>query len=145
MLWGVYRGKKLLNITPWCKNARLPIILLMLDDWLGKKEPWSSVGKMGVKSIHGWKGKKLLGMLLHFWQFWVTKMDYNEKVHFSRLPFFLLSLEAKFPWISPFDWRVQYRTMRNSFTDEKQRVLLCLPAVDYQSSCIWSLHAIKWL
>ena len=47
--------------------------------------------------------------------------------------------------------RLQYSTMRNSFTGEKQRGLLCLPAVGYQSSCIWllplvlSLHAIMWL
>lgn len=59
----------------------------------------------------------------------------------SGLEFYPLILEG----------RLQYSTMRNSFTGEKQRGLLCLPAVDYQSSCIWllplvlSLHAIMWL
>lgn len=58
----------------------------------------------------------------------------------SGLEFYPLILEG----------RLQYSTMRNSFTGEKQRGLLCLPAVDYQSSCIWLLplvlsHAIMWL
>lgn len=120
----------------WAKSiiwrAQLAKWLLHFHCWKGHETSWD------VAALDNFSWRKRTTMT------WVHSVD----LHFS----FVHGGKNCLEYHPPLEGRLQYRTMRNSFTDEKQRGLLCLPAVDYQSTCIWlflplvlSLHAIKWL
>lgn len=125
-----------------------PIILLQLD--LVKQKRLILRAQVGRLRKGCWKDETSWGVALLFTVLDVGNWQRKGHIQLNRSH---LSSEAKVVLniIPTLEGILQYRTMRNSFTDEKQRVLLCLPAVDYQLSCIWllplvlSLHAIIWL
>lgn len=116
-------------------------------DWFGKREDhWV----LNLTNCVPRKDESCWDVAL-FHNFWRWKLTANRAHWVDALLF--CPQRPKWSWFLPLilEGRLQYSTMRNSFTGEKQRGLLCLPAVDYQSSCIWllplvlSLHAIMWL
>lgn len=146
--------KKNLDNYPWIKkkkNALLPIILLRLDDSLGKKVRFEgSVGKMAVKTSL-LKGNETSWDVAALWKILAHENGQQWKGGIQLTSFF--SSEAKVVLnVTPFWEEIAIQDNEKLIYNEKQRGLLCLPAVDYQSSCIWlllplvlPLHAIKWL
>lgn len=122
----------------------MPIVLLVFG--LVKR---GSLSELNLTNCSLRKGEscRAVASLHNFWR----ETD-SESGTLSRF-FVVLSSEAKVVLIfTPSCLRGDCNTAQwETHTGEKQRGLLCLPAVDYQSSCIWllplvlSLHAIMWL
>lgn len=99
------------------------MFLLRFDECLGKNLPWTedSVGKNVVTVVD--QGRNL-GCCCIFDNFSWWKRSTLKKAHSVDLLFFLCPLRQKLSWLSPFEQGLKYRTMRNSFTDQKKRFAL---------------------
>lgn len=99
------------------------LFLLRLDECLGKNLPWTedSVGKNVVTVVD--QGRNL-GCCCTSDNFSWWKRSTLKKAHSVDLLFFLSPLRQKLSWLSPFEQGLKYRTLRNSFTDQKKRFAL---------------------